>query len=76
MMDDKTYIALVPEVRHVVWREATRYLPDADDAADWPDRGHEDAAAGHGCDDDGQRPAGADCGGLPAVGRQFDAGGE
>ena len=34
MMDDKTYIALVPEVRHVVWREATRYLPDADDAAD------------------------------------------
>ena len=34
MMDDKTYIALVPEVRHVVWREATRYLPDEDDAAD------------------------------------------
>ena len=34
MMDDKTYIALVPEVRHVVWREATRYLPEADDADD------------------------------------------
>lgn len=34
MMDDKTYIALVPEVRHVVWREAARYLADEDDAAD------------------------------------------
>ena len=33
-MDEQTYIALVPTVRHVVLREAARYLPDEDDAAD------------------------------------------
>lgn len=34
MMDEQTYIALVPTVRHVVLREAARYLPGEDDAAD------------------------------------------
>ena len=33
-MDEQTYIALVPTVRHVVLREAARYLPGEDDAAD------------------------------------------
>ena len=34
MMDDQTYISLVPAVRRVVMREAGRYLADEDDAAD------------------------------------------
>lgn len=33
-MDEQTYISLVPTVRHVVLREAARYLTDEDDAAD------------------------------------------
>ena len=33
-MDEQIYIALVPTVRHVVLREAARYLSDEDDAAD------------------------------------------
>lgn len=34
MMDEKTYISLVPSVRQVILREAARYLSDEDDAAD------------------------------------------
>lgn len=34
MMDEQTYISLVPSVRHVAMREAVRYLSDEDDVAD------------------------------------------